>query len=110
MKKYLNTLRRVLLVTAALVLPAQPALAEYPVKPIRLVIPFGAGGGDDGLARIVQTVAREQGILPMPLVVANITGAGGAVGARQVKNARPDGYTLLQIHEEMFAASAIGRL
>src|SRR5690606_12901041 len=91
-------------------LPAQSALAEYPTKPIRLVIPFGAGGGDDGLARIVQTVAREQNILPMPLVVANVTGAGGAVGARQVKNARPDGYTLLQIHEEMFAASAIGRI
>lgn len=100
----------VLLMACATMAPLGAAQADYPNKPVRLVIPFGAGGGDDGLARVVQTVAREQGILPKPLVVANVTGAGGAVGARQVKNARPDGYTLLQIHEEMFAASAIGRL
>jgi len=98
------------LMACALLTPVGAALAEYPIKPIRLIIPFGAGGGDDGLARMVQTVTREQDILPKPLVVANVTGAGGAVGARQVKSGKPDGYTLLQIHEEMFAAAAIGRI
>lgn len=82
----------------------------FPEKPVRLVVPFGAGGGTDGLARAVQKAIDENNLLSEPLVVANADGAGGAVGSRQVLKSDPDGYTILQIHQEMFAASAIDRV
>lgn len=82
----------------------------FPQKPIRLVVPFSAGGGSDGLARAIQSVVESEKLLPTPIVITNAEGAGGAVGTRQVLRAAPDGYTLLQIHQEMFAASAIGRV
>ncbi|MEW5421097.1 Bug family tripartite tricarboxylate transporter substrate binding protein [Amorphus sp. 3PC139-8] len=87
-----------------------PAKAEYPDKPIKLIIPFRAGGGSDGLARAVQAAVDKHDLLPVPLVVVNADGAAGTVGTRQVLNAEPDGYTLLQIHQEMFAVSALGRV
>lgn len=86
------------------------AHAEFPEKPIRLVIPFGAGGGSDGLARAVQAAIEKNDLLPVPLVVVNAEGAAGTVGSRQVLDAEPDGYTILQIHQEMFAVSAVGRV
>lgn len=86
------------------------AHAEFPEKPIRLVIPFGAGGGSDGLARAVQAAIEKHDLLPVPLVVVNAEGAAGTVGSRQVLDAEPDGYTILQIHQEMFAVSAVGRV
>lgn len=82
----------------------------FPKKPIRLVVPFGAGGGSDGLARAIQSEIESQKLLPTPVVVTNATGAGGAVGSRQVLSADPDGHTILQIHQELFAASALGRV
>ncbi len=71
---------------------AQAPAADYPNKPIRLVVPFPPGGGGDTLARLVMTrVARELG---QPLVVENVAGAGGNVGAVAAARATPDGYTL----------------
>ncbi len=65
---------------------------DYPSKPIRLIVPFPPGGGGDTLARLVMTrVARELG---QPLVVENVPGAGGNVGAVAAARATPDGYTL----------------
>lgn len=65
----------------------------YPGKPIRLIVPFAAGGGGDILARLVMTqVAKELG---QPLVVENIAGAGGNVGSQAAAKAPADGYTLL---------------
>jgi tripartite-type tricarboxylate transporter receptor subunit TctC len=82
---------------------------SYPDQPIKLVLGFGAGGGSDGLARAVQAAVEKHDLLPVPLVVVNAEGASGVVGMRQVLNAKPDGYTILQIHQEMFAAGALGR-
>lgn len=82
----------------------------FPKKPIRLVVPFGAGGGSDGLARAIQSVVESEKLLPTPIVVTNAEGAGGAVGSRQVLRADPDGHTILQIHQELFAAAALGRV
>ena len=96
--------------TFGLGLAAHPALADYPDKPIKLIVPFGAGGGTDGLARAVQAAIDKHDLLPVPFVVVNATGAAGTVGSRQVLTAEPDGYTLLQIHQEMFAVSALGRV
>lgn len=86
------------------------AKAEFPEKPIKLVAPYRAGGGTDALARTIQAAIEKYKLMPQPLVVVNVTGAGGVVGARHVKDAQADGYTFLQMHNEMFALAATGRL
>ncbi len=83
------------LVTAGFVAAslATPALAEYPERPINMVIPYGAGGATDISAR---TIAEPLGdAVGKPLIMANVTGAGGATGSVAVQNAKPDGYTML---------------
>ncbi|TNE37556.1 Bug family tripartite tricarboxylate transporter substrate binding protein [Roseovarius sp.] len=72
---------------------ATTAMAEYPERPINMVIPYGAGGATDISAR---TIAEPLGTaVGKPLVMSNITGAGGATGSVAVQNAKPDGYTML---------------
>ena len=74
-------------------LTATAALAEYPERPINMVIPYGAGGATDISAR---TIAEPLGAaVGKPLVMSNITGAGGATGSVAVQNAKADGYTML---------------
>ncbi|SHL86342.1 Tripartite-type tricarboxylate transporter, receptor component TctC [Roseovarius litoreus] len=74
-------------------LSAGAALAEYPERPINMIIPYGAGGATDISAR---TIAEPLGTaVGKPLVMANVTGAGGATGSVAVQNAAPDGYTML---------------
>jgi tripartite-type tricarboxylate transporter receptor subunit TctC len=71
---------------------AQNSSANYPDRPITLVVPYAAGGGNDVLARAVaETMSRSLG---QALVIENRGGAGGSVGTRQVARAAPDGYTL----------------
>jgi tripartite-type tricarboxylate transporter receptor subunit TctC len=66
--------------------------ADYPAKPIRLIVPFAAGGGNDAVARtIAQRLAEELG---QQVVVDNRPGAGGIVGAELAAKSAPDGYTL----------------
>ncbi|MGY6270269.1 Bug family tripartite tricarboxylate transporter substrate binding protein [Achromobacter denitrificans] len=78
---------------AAAVLPAAPALAAYPEREVRIVVPFPAGGTTDIAARVV---AAELGkAWNKPVVVDNKAGAGGNVGTAEAARAAPDGYTLL---------------
>lgn len=78
---------------AAVVSPPAWANEGYPTKPIKLIVPFPAGGGGDTLARLVMTrVSRELG---QSIVFENIAGAGGNVGSQAATRAPADGYTLL---------------
>jgi tripartite-type tricarboxylate transporter receptor subunit TctC len=88
--------RRSVLVSLALAvvsIPLASASAElYPSRPITIVVPFPAGGPTDTIARIVSE--QMSASLAQPIVVENVTGAAGAIGAGRVARAAPDGYTL----------------
>ena len=76
------------------VMPASDLSAQtYPSRPIRWIVPFNAGGPGDGVLRIIAPKLSE--VLGQPIVVDNRGGANGIVGSEVVKNAAPDGYTLL---------------
>ena len=69
------------------------AAEPYPHKPVRMIIPFGAGGSTDVLVRIVAT--RLSGVLGQQVVIDNRTGAGSLIGTAIAAKSNPDGYTLL---------------
>jgi tripartite-type tricarboxylate transporter receptor subunit TctC len=85
--------RRLLLAAAPSLALPRAALAAWPERPIRVIVPFAAGGNTDILARILTARMAER--LGVPLVIENRAGAGGSVGAELVARATPDGYTLL---------------
>ena len=97
-----------LLTAAAAALLATSALAQgYPEKPITIVVPFAAGGPTDKVARdlgVALGVALKQTV-----VVENVGGAGGTLGATKVAKAAPDGYTLLLYHVGMSTSPALYR-
>ena len=72
---------------------AQDATAGYPKKPIRIIVPFPAGGTSDVLARMVGQKLNEA--WGQPVIVENRAGANGNIGADLVAKSEPDGYTLL---------------
>lgn len=65
---------------------------DYPSRPVRVVVPYAPGGTDQQLRLLAPALTR---ILGQGLVIDNVAGAGAAIGTAQVKNAKPDGYTLL---------------
>lgn len=89
-----RTFARVAASLAAAGLLAAPAIAQdFPAKPVRIIVPFAAGGGVDILTR---TLAQHMGeVLRQPVLVDNRTGAGGNVGVEAAAKAAPDGYTLV---------------
>ncbi len=72
---------------------ASQAFAAYPDKPVTIIVPFPPGGSTDMVARAIAPRLQQQ--LGQPFVVDNRAGATGAIGATAVKNAAPDGYTIL---------------
>ena len=99
---------RILLLFAMMVLGAtslpENSLAQqktYPTRPITLVVPFPAGGGNDALARLV--AERMSKTLGQQIVVENRGGAGGTIATRAIAKSLPDGYTLLLAYTGTFA-------
>src|ERR1700742_5296383 len=84
----------VALMAALLAAPFCGARAEdYPAHPVKIIVPFGAGGPADVAARLVGNIFQET--MGQPFVIENRTGAGGVIGTQEVAKAPPDGYTLL---------------
>jgi tripartite-type tricarboxylate transporter receptor subunit TctC len=73
-------------------LGAAPATAEYPERPITIIVPWGAGGGTDATGRILASLMEKE--LGVPVSVVNRTGGSGVVGHSAIATAAPDGYTL----------------
>jgi tripartite-type tricarboxylate transporter receptor subunit TctC len=78
--------------TLGALLAARALADEYPVRPITLIVPYAAGGGNDVIARIVAD--KMSLALGQPMVIENRGGAGGSIATRQVAKSEPDGYTL----------------
>lgn len=83
--------------------------AAWPEKPIKLVVPFKAGGTSDQVARAYANAIEAGHLLGQPLVIVNV-GGHFSIGARQVMEARPDGYTFLVIHLALMGGQAIGQM
>jgi tripartite-type tricarboxylate transporter receptor subunit TctC len=73
----------------------------YPERPVTLVVAFAPGGADDATARILQDPLQKA--LGQPIVIENVSGAGGMIAAAKVAHAEPDGYTIL-LHQDALAA------
>jgi tripartite-type tricarboxylate transporter receptor subunit TctC len=86
---------------AAWALTPAASAQTYPNRPITLVVPFPAGGATDAIARMIQDSMSET--LGQQVVIENVGGAGGMIGAARVARAQPDGYTLL-LHQVAMAA------
>ena len=99
--------RRALLGAASVPALAPRALAAWPERPIRFVVPFGAGGPLDALARLMAPAMAED--LGQSVVVDNKTGAGGAIGSAEVARAAPDGYTALMAGVNLPVITLMGR-
>src|SRR5215472_15565378 len=83
-----------------------PAHADdYPSRPVRIVVPFGAGGPADVAARLIGNVLQES--MGQAFVIENRTGAGGVIGTQEVAKSPPDGYTLLMMSNTQTANESL---
>lgn len=100
-----NTTFTAMTLTASLALSSL-AQADYPEKDIRLIIPFGPGGATDIIFRLISQEAEQY--LGESVVPVNMAGAGATLGSRNVKDATPDGYTLLGSHDSIALSNLAG--
>ena len=107
---YRNVVRALLALSCCFALMAganfAARAAEYPAKPVQLLVPWGAGGDSDAAMRIFAHFLTQE--LGQSVVVVNIPGAGGNLGNRQGKDAAPDGYTITMVHESVVTSPLVG--
>jgi len=94
------------LLPAALLVMSLGALAQYPQRPIQLIVPWGVGGGTDATARIIGSLLESE--LKQPVIVVNRTGGSGVVGHQAIASAQPDGYTIGMITVEIAMMHHVG--
>jgi tripartite-type tricarboxylate transporter receptor subunit TctC len=96
--------RRIAFTFVALAAAVNPVLAQdYPTKPVKIVVPFPAGGGTDALARFVARGLEQR--LNQPFIIENRGGAGTTIGATAVARSEPDGYTIMLGTASTFAVA-----
>lgn len=110
---YLSKLRRMVFIPLAKLIFVKLVFfcslqGNYPSKPITVIVPFAAGGGSDVFVRIFQNAIRKNDLCPQPIVIKNIAGAGGTIGSRTARNAKPDGHTILCLHDGIYTAEHYG--
>src|SRR6267154_3130463 len=86
-------------------LATQCLAQDYPTRPIRIIVPFGAGGPADVTARLIGNILQES--FGQPFVVENRTGAGGVIGTLEAAKSPPDGYTLLMMSNTQTANESL---
>jgi len=96
--------------TAGLLGAGTPGFGQaYPSRPIEFVVPFGAGGGSDILARTIAKFLAEERIITVPIVISNKPGGSGAVGWTYVLNKRGDPYVLTTISGSFWTTPLVGQ-
>jgi tripartite-type tricarboxylate transporter receptor subunit TctC len=95
--------RSVLALIGSALVPIQAAAAQYPSRPIRIIVPFGPGGSGDITARLIGKQIEEK--TKQAVIIDNRPGANGIIGTMVVKSAEPDGYTVLLITTSTHAAN-----
>jgi tripartite-type tricarboxylate transporter receptor subunit TctC len=94
------------LLAAVLLVTASSAFAQYPQRPVQVIVPWGAGGGTDATARIIATLLEKE--LKQPFNVVNRTGGSGVVGHDAIAKAPADGYTIGMITVEITMMHHVG--
>jgi tripartite-type tricarboxylate transporter receptor subunit TctC len=96
---------RFALALAATLLATPCSAQDYPTRPVRIIVPFGAGGPADVTARLVGNILQEK--FGHPFVIENRTGAGGVIGTVEAVKSAPDGYTLLMMSNTQTANESL---
>jgi tripartite-type tricarboxylate transporter receptor subunit TctC len=87
----------------ALALPGAALAQSFPDKPVRIVVPYAAGGSTDNMARVMQEPLQKA--LGQPVIIENKAGASGVLAAREVIRSKPDGYTLFFVNNGNLAVT-----
>jgi tripartite-type tricarboxylate transporter receptor subunit TctC len=94
-----------ILVATPVLVATQCQAQDYPTRPVRIIVPFGAGGPADVTARLIGNVLQEN--FGQPFVIENRTGAGGVIGTLEAAKSPPDGYTLLMMSNTQTANESL---
>lgn len=89
-------------------IPSSGDTDQWPQRPVRVVVPYAAGGGTDTFVRKVETVFQNENLLPQNISIINQGGGGGTIGTLNVIDSAPDGYKLLCHHEAMLTSKLSG--
>jgi tripartite-type tricarboxylate transporter receptor subunit TctC len=89
-------------------IPTGESSDQWPQRTIRIVVPYGAGGGTDTFVRKVEPIFKQENLLPQNITILNQAGGGGTIGTLNVIDAAPDGYKLLCHHDAMLTTKLSG--